>query len=68
MTTTEPRSPRADLLGAAARLAEGLLVLSLLRAFWLLVTTDARAIAFPYPVDYGEGQLLDQVMRLPSLT
>jgi len=67
VTTTEPRSTRADLLGAAARLAEGLLVLSLLRAFWLLVTTDARAIAFPYPVDYGEGQLLDQVMRLSRL-
>ena len=47
-----------------ARLAECLLVLSLLRGFWLLATTDARAIAFPYPVDYGEGQLLDQVMRL----
>ncbi|HET6896701.1 MAG TPA: hypothetical protein VFK70_00055, partial [Vicinamibacteria bacterium] len=48
----------------AARLAEGLLVLALLRGLWLLATTDARAIAFPYPVDYGEGQLLDQVMRL----
>jgi hypothetical protein len=47
-----------------ARVAEGLLVLMLLRGLWLLATTDARAIAFPYPVDYGEGQLLDQVMRL----
>ena len=54
----------ADLWGAAARLAEGLLVLALLRGFWLLATTDARAIVFPYPLDYGEGQLLDQVMRL----
>jgi hypothetical protein len=59
-----PRPRRADLLRAAARLAEGLLVLSLLRGFWLLATTEARAIAFPYPIDYGEGQLLYQVMRL----
>ncbi|HEY8151399.1 MAG TPA: hypothetical protein VIK51_20995 [Vicinamibacteria bacterium] len=55
---------RADLLRAAARLAEGLLVLSLLRGVWLFATTDARAIAFPYPVDYAEGPLIDQVMRL----
>ena len=59
-----PRSLRAGLSRAAARLAGGLLVLSLLRGLWLLATTDARAIAFPYPVDYGEGQLLYQVMRL----
>ena len=67
MTTTEPGSTRAGLLRIAARFAGGLLVLSLLRGFWLLATTDARAIAFPYPVDYGEGQLLYQVMRLSRL-
>jgi hypothetical protein len=67
VTTTEPGSTRAGLLRIATRLAEGLLVLSLLRGVWLLATTDARAIAFPYPVDYGEGQLLYQVMRLARL-
>lgn len=33
---------------------------------WMLVEQDIRVLIFPYPVDYGEGPLLDQALRLAS--
>src|SRR5215510_10686027 len=48
------------------RLAVGLALalLAQARAAVLLLQTDWMAITFPYPLDYGEGPLLDQAMRL----
>jgi hypothetical protein len=53
------RTPRAALGVATAFLflAQGLAVLLFLRHGW-------EALAFPYPLNYGEGPLLDQSMRL----
>jgi hypothetical protein len=50
-------------LGAATALllsAQGLAVLLFLRHGW-------DALAFPYPLNYGEGPLLDQSVRLAQL-
>ena len=40
-------------------LAQGLAVLLFLRHGW-------QALAFPYPLNYGEGPLLDQSVRLAA--
>lgn len=41
-----------------------ILALALGRALWLFLDYMRILIAFPYNVDYGEGPILDQVMRL----
>jgi hypothetical protein len=48
----------------AVALAAALLLWAQARAAILLLQTDWMAITFPYPLDYGEGPLLDQAMRL----
>jgi hypothetical protein len=40
------------------------LALALGRSLWLYLDYMGALIAFPYSVDYGEGPILDQVMRL----
>jgi hypothetical protein len=45
-------------------LAALLLVLALGLSVWLYLDYMRTLIAFPYNVDYGEGPILDQVMRL----
>lgn len=51
------------LLGAIV-LSGALLFLQLARATVLFVTQDWEIIRFAYPVDFGEGALLDQSIRL----
>jgi len=34
------------------------------RAAWMFGVYDWKTVTFPFPVDYGEGPILDQVMRL----
>jgi len=56
------RRARRVALGAATAfllLAQGLAVLLFLRHGW-------EALAFPYPLNYGEGPLLDQSVRLAA--
>ena len=36
-------------------------------AAWLFVRHGVAALAFPYPLNYGEGPLLDQAVRLTDL-
>ena len=48
----------------AVVLAAALLLWAQSRAALLLLQTDWIGITFPYPLDYGEGPLLDQAMRL----
>jgi hypothetical protein len=48
-------------------LPAGVLLLVLVAAAGLLVGDGARVIRFPYPMDYGEGPLLDQTRRLGHL-
>lgn len=36
----------------------------LAKAFWLFLDYNWQVALFPYPVDYGEGPILDQVIRL----
>jgi hypothetical protein len=55
-------APRVALIGAAAFLLVRLIV-----AAGILVQHDWAAIRFPYPLDYGEGPILDQVVRLARL-
>src|SRR5215204_6586273 len=56
---TDGRTRRVALLAAVALLllAQGLAALLFLRHGW-------DALAFPYPLNYGEGPLLDQSVRL----
>jgi hypothetical protein len=51
----------------AAMLPTGVLLLVLLGAAAVFVGDGARVVAFPYPVDYGEGPLLAQTLRLGRL-
>jgi len=46
------------------RAAQGALIVLLLLTLGLFIMHGARSIAFPYPLDYGEGPLLDQALRL----
>ena len=48
-------------------LPAGVLLLVLIAAAGLFATDGARVIRFRYPMDYGEGPLLDQTMRLGRL-
>ena len=48
-------------------LPAGVLLVVLIAAAGLFVTDGARVIRFRYPMDYGEGPLLDQTMRLGRL-
>ncbi len=48
-------------------LPAGVLLLVLIAAAGLFATDGARVIRFRYPMDYGEGPLLDQTMRLGHL-
>ena len=49
------------LIVAAAMLV---LLYELGQSAWLFVQHDWKAITFRYPLDYGEGPLLDQSIRL----
>lgn len=55
---------RVELRSFAAMLPVGLLLLVLLGAAAVSGADGVRAIAFPYPMDYGEGPLLAQTVRL----
>ncbi len=45
-------------------IAAALLLSQMARVIALLVDQDRRALIFPYSLDYGEGALLDQSLRL----
>ncbi|NOZ29516.1 MAG: hypothetical protein GXP39_15885 [Chloroflexi bacterium] len=51
----------------APRALMGALFVALLVAAGLFAWHGGNAILFPYPVDYGEGPLLDQAVRLSRL-
>ena len=51
----------------AAVLPAGLLLLVLFAAAGVFAVDATRSIAFPYPLDYGEGPLLGQTVRLGHL-
>jgi len=55
-------APRVALAAAAA-----FLLLRLVVAARTLLEHDWTAIRFPYPLDYGEGPILDQAVRLARL-
>jgi hypothetical protein len=59
-----PRRFKTVLPRLAVALAAALLLWAQARAALLLLQSDWMAITFPYPLDYGEGPLLDQAMRL----
>ena len=42
----------------------GVLLLVLAAGAGLFMADGARVVRFPYPMDYGEGPLLDQTRRL----
>lgn len=46
------------------RASQGALIAMLALTACVFVTQGARSIGFPYPLDYGEGPLLDQALRL----
>lgn len=58
---------RLELRSLATMLPVGGLLLVLMAAAGLFVADGARVIRFPYPMDYGEGPLLDQTRRLGHL-
>jgi hypothetical protein len=51
-----------------ARILLALAIVSLLwflgKSAWLMIRYDWKVMTFPYPVDYGEGPILDQVIRI----
>ena len=55
---------RLALSSVAAMLPTGVLLVVLLVAAALFTADTARVVAYPYPVDYGEGPLLEQTLRL----
>src|SRR5260370_7738333 len=59
--------PRLDPRSLAAMLPAGVLLLVLIASAGLFARDGARVIRFRYPMDYGEGPLLDQTMRLGRL-
>jgi hypothetical protein len=59
--------PRLDARSLATLLPAGVLLLVLVAAAGFFVADGARVIRFPYPMDYGEGPLLDQTQRLGRL-
>ena len=58
---------RLDTITLAALLPTGLLILALVGGAALFAWDGARVIAFPYPMDYGEGPLLDADARAGRL-
>lgn len=58
---------RLDARSLVALLPAGVLFLVLVAATGVFVADGARVIRFPYPMDYGEGPLLDQTRRLGHL-
>ena len=56
--------PRLTLSSVAATLPTGALLLVLLAGAALFAADTARVVAYPYPMDYGEGPLLEQSLRL----
>ncbi|MBA3947683.1 MAG: hypothetical protein H0X37_24400 [Herpetosiphonaceae bacterium] len=58
------QSPRTWLPQFIVALALLVVLLAEARAALLFLTQDGRAVSFPYPLDYGEGPLLDQAVRL----
>src|SRR5260370_39557458 len=59
--------PRLDPRSLAAMLPAGVLLLVLIASAGLFARDGARVILFRYPMDDGEGPLLDQTMRLGRL-
>ena len=59
--------PRYAPSSVVAMLPAGVLLLVLLAAAALLAADTARVVAYPYPMDYGEGPLLEQTLRLGRL-
>ena len=59
--------PRLAPSSVVAMLPTGMLLLVLLTAAALFVADTARVVAYPYPMDYGEGPLLEQTLRLGRL-
>jgi len=55
---------RANLMTLAAMMPTGLLLLALVGGAGVFAADGARVIAFPYPMDYGEGPLLAQTRAL----
>ena len=55
---------RANLMTLAAMMPTGLLLLALVGGAVVFAADGARVIAFPYPMDYGEGPLLAQTRAL----
>lgn len=66
-TATLTMRPRFALRSVAATLPTGVLLLVLLAAAAVFVADTARMVAYPYPMDYGEGPLLEQSLRLGHL-
>jgi hypothetical protein len=52
---------------AVAGVALALLLAQLARAAWLFARHAWAAVTYPYPLDYGEGPILDQALRLARL-
>jgi len=59
--------PRLALSSMVATLPTGVLLLVLLAAAALFGADTARVVAYPYPMDYGEGPLLAPTIRLGRL-
>ncbi len=57
---------RLDTTTLAALVPTGLLLLALVGGAAVFATDGARVIAFPYPMDYGEGPLLAQTRALAN--
>lgn len=55
---------RQDTTTLAAMVPTGLLLLALVGGAAAFAADGARVIAFPYPMDYGEGPLLAQTRAL----
>jgi len=58
---------RQDTIALAAMVPTGLLLLALVGGAIVFAVDGARVIAFPYPMDYGEGPLLAQTRALGNL-
>jgi hypothetical protein len=50
--------------GLVTTLAILFLLFELGQSAWFILQHDWKAVIFPYPLDYGEGPLLDQTLRL----
>lgn len=59
--------PRLALTSVVAMLPAGVLLVVLLAVAALFAADTARVAAYPYPMDYGEGPLLEQTLRLGHL-